>query len=176
MGPRAVFHQRSEESPKADQRQVGDGGNLRDVQGGFRKRRCLVPAPAYYEWRADSDGKTPFAVARVDGDPVVFAGIWEDWRLPNGEALHTFSTITTDANQQLAAIQDRMPVILEKADWPLWLGEVEGDVAALLRPLPEGMLRTWSVDKKINKVGNNGPQLLDQQQEAEPELPMLPAD
>ena len=65
----------------------------------FAKRRCLVPAAAYYEWRDDPDGKTPFAVARVDGDPVVFAGIWEDWRSPEGEALHTFSTITTDANR-----------------------------------------------------------------------------
>ena len=142
----------------------------------FVKRRCLVPAPAYYEWRADPDGKTPFAVARVDGDPVVFAGIWEDWRSPDGETLHTFSTITTDANRQLAAIQDRMPVILERVDWPVWLGEVEGDVTALLRPLPEGLLRTWPVDKKINKVGHDGPQLLDQQQEAEPALPLLPAE
>ena len=135
-----------------------------------------MPAPAYYEWRADPDGKTPFAVARVDGDPVVFAGIWEDWRSPDGETLHTFSTITTDANRQLAAIQDRMPVILEKANWPLWLGEVEADVAGLLRPLTEGVLRTWPVDKKINKVGHDGPQLLDQQQEAEPALPLLPAE
>jgi putative SOS response-associated peptidase YedK len=94
----------------------------------FAKRRCLVPA--YYEWRDDPDGKTPFAVARADGDPVVFAGIWEDWRSPDGDVLHTFSTITTDANRQLPAIQDRMPVILEKEDWPVWLGEAEGDVPA----------------------------------------------
>jgi putative SOS response-associated peptidase YedK len=89
----------------------------------FAKRRCLVPAPVYYEWSDDPEGKTPFAVARVDGDPVVFAGIWDSWHSPDGEALHTFSTITTEANRKLAAIQDRMPVILEKADWPLWLGE-----------------------------------------------------
>ena len=77
----------------------------------FVKRRCLVPAPAYYEWRADPDGKTPFAVARVDGDPVVFAGIWEDWRSPDGETLHTFSTITTDANRQLARASERYGVL-----------------------------------------------------------------
>ena len=107
----------------------------------FAKRRCLVPAPAYYEWRDDPEGKTPFAVARVDGDPVVFAGVWEDWRSPNGEELHTFSTITTDANRQLAVIQDRMPVIIEKVDWPIWLGEAAGDFAALMRPAPENALR-----------------------------------
>jgi putative SOS response-associated peptidase YedK len=127
----------------------------------FAKRRCLVPAPVYYEWRDDPKGKTPFAVARADGDPVVFAGIWEDWSSPDGEELHTFSTITTDANRQLAALQDRMPVILEKADWPLWLGEVEGDVRALLRPLSEDMLRVWHVDKRVGNVRNDGPELIE---------------
>jgi putative SOS response-associated peptidase YedK len=126
----------------------------------FANRRCLVPAPAYYEWRDDPEGKMPFAVARADGDPVVFAGIWEEWRSPEGEVLHTFSTITTDANRQLAAIQDRMPVILEKVDWPIWLGEVEGDVPSLLRPLPENALRIWPVDKRVGNVKNDGPELL----------------
>lgn len=126
----------------------------------FAKRRCLVPAPAYYEWRDDPEGKTPFAVARVDGDPVVFAGIWEDWCSPQGEVLPTFSTVTADANRQLAAIQDRMPVIIEKADWSVWLGEVAGDVPALLRPLPEDVLRTWPVDKRVGNVRNDGPELL----------------
>ena len=69
----------------------------------FAKRRCLVPAPVYYEWRDDPEGKTPFAVARVDGDPVAFAGIWEAWKSPDGERLRTFATITTDANNLLAA-------------------------------------------------------------------------
>ena len=59
----------------------------------FAKRRRLVPAPVYYEWRDDPEGKTPFAVGRVDGDPVVFAGIWEDWRAPDGETLHSVSTM-----------------------------------------------------------------------------------
>jgi putative SOS response-associated peptidase YedK len=131
----------------------------------FAARRCLVPAAAYYEWRDDPEGKTPFAVARVDGDPVAFAGIWEKWRSPQGEWLHTFSTITTDANRQLSAIQPRMPVIVERADWPVWLGEAEGDVAALLRPAPEDVLRLWPVDKQVGNVRNDGPELL------EPHLP-----
>ncbi len=89
----------------------------------FARRRCLVPAPVYYEWRDDPEGKVPFAVARVDGDPVAFGGIWETWKSPEGERLLTFATITTDASTLLAPIQDRMPVIVERADWPLWLGE-----------------------------------------------------
>ena len=87
----------------------------------FAKRRCLVPAA-----RDDSDRKTPFAVARVDGGPVDFGGMWEEWRSLEGETLRTFATITTDANRQLLAIQDRMPVNIERENWPLWLGEADG--------------------------------------------------
>jgi putative SOS response-associated peptidase YedK len=139
-------------------------------KGAFAKRRCLVPASAYYEWRDDPQGKTPFAVARLDGEPIVFAGIWEDWHSPEGDVLRTFSTITTVANRQLAAIQDRMPVILEKADWPIWLGEAEGDVRALLRPLRVGLLRAWPIDKRVGNVRNDGPELLKRQEEPEAEL------
>jgi len=85
---------------------VAKSGMFKDA---FARRRCLVLAPVYYEWRDDPDGKTPFAVARIDGDPVAFGGIWERWKPPEGEEVQTFATITTDANQQLAGIQDRMP-------------------------------------------------------------------
>jgi putative SOS response-associated peptidase YedK len=136
----------------------------------FAKRRCLVPAAAYYEWRDDPDGKVPFAVARVDGDPVAFGGIWEEWRSPDGETLRTFATITTDANRQLSAIQDRMPVIIERRDWPLWLGDVGGDPATLLRAAAEDVLRVWPVDKKVGNVRNDGPDLLEPRALAETPL------
>jgi putative SOS response-associated peptidase YedK len=127
----------------------------------FAKRRCLVPAPAYYEWRDDPDGgKTPFAVARVDGDPVAFAGIWEEWQSPEGETLRTFATMTTEANPELALIQDRMPVIIEKGDWPVWLGEAEGDPQALMHPLPFDRFRVWPVSRAVNSVKHDGPELL----------------
>jgi putative SOS response-associated peptidase YedK len=84
------------------------------------KRRCNVPAPVYYEKRDDPDGKTPFAVARADGDSVAFGGIWEEWRSRDGERLQAFATITTEANDLLVPIQDRMPVIIERADGLAW--------------------------------------------------------
>jgi putative SOS response-associated peptidase YedK len=84
------------------------------------------------------------------------------WQAPEGEVRQTFSTITTDANQQLLGIQPRMPVIIEPTDWPLWLGEAEGDVTALLRPAPEDVLRLWPVDKRVGNVKNDGPDLLEQ--------------
>ena len=146
---------------------VGTSGMFREA---FARRRCLVPAPVYYEWRDDPAGKTPFAVARVDGDPVAFAGIWEVWKSPEGERLQTYATITTDANQLLAPIQDRMPVIIERADWPLWLGEAEGDPARLLRAAPEEALRFWRVDKKVGQVRNDGPDLIQPLAQVEPTL------
>jgi len=125
----------------------------------FARRRCLVPAAAYYEWRHDPTGKTPFAIARKDGEPVALGGMWEEWR-SDGETLRTFATLTTDASPPLSLIQDRMPVIIERADWKVWLGEEDGDVTALLRPSAADRLRIWPVDRKVNNVRNDGPELL----------------
>jgi putative SOS response-associated peptidase YedK len=146
---------------------VAKSGMFREA---FAKRRCLVPAPVYFEWRDDPDGKTPFAVARADGDPVAFAGIWEHWQSPEGETLRTFATITTNANRMVGQIQDRMPVIVEPADWSLWLGEVEGDPTTLLRPAQEDVLRIWPVNKKVGNVRNDGPDLIEPVAEVEPTL------
>jgi putative SOS response-associated peptidase YedK len=79
----------------------------------FAYRRCLAPAAAYYEWWYDPEGKTLFAVTRVDGGPVAFTGIWKEWQSPEGEVLRTFATMTAEANRQLSGIQDRMPVIVD---------------------------------------------------------------
>jgi putative SOS response-associated peptidase YedK len=124
----------------------------------FARRRCLVPAAAYYEWRHDPSGKTPFAIARRDGELVALGGMWEEWR-SNGETLRTFATLTTDANPSLSLIQERMPVIIEKADWKVWLGEEDGDVSALLRSLPMDRLRIWPVARMVNNVKNDRPEL-----------------
>jgi putative SOS response-associated peptidase YedK len=136
----------------------------------FATRRCLVPAPVYYEWRTDLDVKVPFAVARQDGKPVAFAGTWEKWVSPEGDQLLTFATITTDANQKLSTIQDRMPVIIEQEDWSVWLGETDGDLQALMKPVGEDVLRFWAIDKKVGNVRNDGPDLIEPVPETEPLL------
>ena len=87
--------------------------------------------------------------------------MWEEWRSPDGETLRTFATMTTDALPPLSLIQERMPVIVERADWTVWLGEEEGDATSLLRPLPSCRLRVWPVDRKVNNVRNDGPELLE---------------
>ena len=147
---------------------VATSGMFRNA---FAKRRCIVPAAAFYEWQAGSPSlprapKTPYAIARADGDPLAFAGIWEGWRAPDGTILRTFAIITTTANLQMAVLHERMPVILQAADWPAWLGEEAGlgeepgDPSALLRPLPDGILRLWPVDKRVGNVRNDGPELI----------------
>jgi putative SOS response-associated peptidase YedK len=151
-------------SPKEARRPVNARAETVTTSGMFRhafaKRRCLVPAAAFYEWQAGPAGKMPYAIARADGDPMAFAGIWEGWRSPEGDILRTFAIITTSANAQMSVLHGRMPVILEASDWPGWLGETEIDAATLLRPSPEGVLRLWPVDKRVGNVRNDGPDLL----------------
>ncbi len=124
-------------------------------------RRCLVPADAFYEWKALPDGKQPYAIARQDGAPVTFAGIWEGWRAPDGEVLRTFAVLTTSANGTMAQLHDRMPVILEPNQWSMWLGEAEGDAMELMRPAADDVLHLWPVSRAVNSVRNNGADLLD---------------
>jgi putative SOS response-associated peptidase YedK len=126
----------------------------------FLKRRCLVPADAYYEWRTEEGVKQPYAFARSDGDQVVFAGLWEGWKSPEGEILRTFTIATTEPNDEVRDIHDRMPVVLEPQDWATWLGEAEGDPAALLRPAGLGVLHFWRVGRAVGNVRVDGPELL----------------
>ena len=129
-------------------------------RGALAARRCLVPADAFYEWKAVTDGKQPYAIARTDGAPLAFAGLWEGWRDPAGEVLRTFTIATTAANDDMAGLHARMPVILEPGNWPVWLGEEVGEPAELLRPATPGTVRLWPVSRAVNSVRNNGPELL----------------
>ena len=122
-------------------------------------RRCLVPMDAFYEWQATPAGKIPHAIARADGEILVAAGLWEGWRGPNGEVVRSFTVLTTAANPTLQALHDRMPVVLERADWPLWLGEATGTPNALLAP-SAAALKRWRVGLGVGNVRHDGPDLL----------------
>ncbi len=87
--------------------------------GALAARRWLMPTDAFYEWRAWPDGKQPYAITRADGAPIAFAGLWEGWRDPAGETLRTFAILTPAANDDMARLHDRMPMILEPADCQL---------------------------------------------------------
>ncbi len=125
----------------------------------FVRRHCLVPASAFSDWQAIDGTKRPWAIARADGAPLVFAGLWEGWRGNDGTVIRSFVILTTDASPPLRDLHERMPVILEPQDWPLWLGEAEGNATSLLRP-SAAEFRIWRISTAVNNVRNDGPDLL----------------
>ena len=129
----------------------------------LRKRRCLVPADAFYEWaRIDAKTKQPFAIALKSGEPYALAGLWERWRPKDGEALETFTILTTDANEVLEPIHNRMPVILEPKDYDRWLDadEKAAPHADLLHPYAANQVRAWPVSDRVGNIRNNDASLL----------------
>ena len=104
-------------------------------------------------------GKQPWAIAREDGQPIAFAGLWEGWRGPDGNVVRSYTIVTTGANDTLRPLHERMPVVLEPTDWPLWLGEADGDAGSLLRPSAAGF-RFWPVGSAVNNVRNDDATLL----------------
>jgi putative SOS response-associated peptidase YedK len=123
-------------------------------------RRCLVVADGYYEWRATD--KQPFAVALGNRGPMTFAGLWESWRAPDGEAITSFAIITTQANEKLKPLHDRMPVLIPPDGWPAWLGETPAsaaEVRSMLKPYPGNGMSFWPVDRRVGNVRNDSPDL-----------------
>jgi putative SOS response-associated peptidase YedK len=119
-----------------------------------------VPADAIYEWqKLDSKHKQPFAIALASGEPYGFAGVWERWKDPGTRAwLETFSIITTDANELVAPLHNRMPLIIECNDYGRWL--TAADVLDLLRPFPAERMAAWKVDAAVGNVRNDSAELL----------------
>ena len=105
--------------------------------------------------------KQPYAIAMKDGSPFGLAGIWENWQEPtSGEWIRTFAIITTDSNELVAQIHDRMPVILVPADYARWLGE-EPDPRDLMRPFPAEPMRMWPISTRVNKPENEDPSIVE---------------
>lgn len=126
-------------------------------RGAFARRRCLVPADGFYEWEKTDAAKQPWHIVAVDGAPLAFAGLWERWQPPAGEALETFTIITTDANAKLAAIHDRMPAIIAPAVHAAWLDPATpaADCKALLAPCPPDAISAYKVSTRVNNVRND---------------------
>jgi putative SOS response-associated peptidase YedK len=92
---------------------------------------------------------------------TALGGVWEGWRSPEGEIVHTFAIITVPAGPDIADLHDRMPPVLEERDWPAWLSETKGDSSALLQLSPAGTLRVWPVARTVSSPANNGADLLE---------------
>jgi putative SOS response-associated peptidase YedK len=131
----------------------------------LKKRRCLVPADAFYEWQRISEkNKQPYAIALKSGEPYALAGLWESWKPQEGLPLETFTVVTTDPNELMQSIHNRMPVILEQRDYDRWLepGDPAQPPVDLLRPYPAEKMEAWQVSQRVGNVRNNDPELLKQ--------------
>jgi putative SOS response-associated peptidase YedK len=147
----------------------------------LKRRRCLVPLTAFYEWQTipaeptlldatklkAKPTKQPNLIERIDGTPIVAAGLWETWRDktdPDALPLNTLTLITVAANETMSVIHDRMPAILERANWAQWLDTTNGDVASLcglLVPAANDILTLRPVSTLVNNVRNKGIENLD---------------
>jgi len=127
----------------------------------FRQRRCLIPADGFYEWASGSKPKQPYHIAREDGALFGFAGLWEAWRSQEGRAVQSFTIVTTRANATLRRVHDRMPVILDPADYASWLDPGPGGalrLRELLAPCPEEWLILQTVGLRVNDPRNDDPE------------------
>lgn len=125
----------------------------------YKKRRCLVPADGYYEWKKASDGKQPYRFCRQDDGLFAFAGLWEHWRDPaDGEELQTCTIIVCEAGAFTQPVHHRMPVIVQPDLFPLWLGEEatgSEDAAAVLRAANDDGMKAYAVSRRVNSARND---------------------
>ncbi len=134
----------------------------------FRKRRCIIPADGFYEWKVvpGQKAKQPMYIHRPDDEPMAFAGLWEVWRNPEvpGDELHSCTVITGAANEKMAEVHDRMPIMLPPSAWETWLDPGVDDLDVLgkfLVPAPSELIELRPVSTEVNNVRNTGAHLVD---------------
>jgi putative SOS response-associated peptidase YedK len=121
-------------------------------------RRCLIPADGFYEWQRSGKAKQPYCFEVNEGELFAFAGIWDRWKDPNGRWVKSCSILTTTPNAVSSAIHDRMPVILDQADYDLWLDPGMRDAneaSEMLKPYDARLMRCYAVSARINNVAND---------------------
>ena len=129
----------------------------------FKRRRCLVPADLFYEWqRIDAKNKVPYAITMSDGEIFAFAGLWDRWcDKTTGQILETYTIVTTDANELMQPIHNRMPVIVKPSDYGRWLEPRDPQQLPidLLRPFDADAMTAWRVGSEVGNIRNNHPGL-----------------
>lgn len=135
----------------------------------FKRRRCLVPVDSFFEWKREGSVRQPYNVVREDGRPLALAGLWAGWRDPASDpdaplVRRTFTIVTTAPNEALADLHDRMPVVIPDEAWDRWLdpsGADPGELLALLQPTDDIALRVYAVNRDVNDVRRDGPELVE---------------
>ncbi len=132
----------------------------------FKKKRCLVLADGFYEWSktAKKGTKIPYRFILKNRQPFAFAGLWDEWKNPDGEILLTFTIITTSANEIMKPIHDRMPVILHEKDEGMWIDPQLSDkdkLSTLLKPYPSDEMEAYKVSTIVNSPKNESPKCIE---------------
>jgi putative SOS response-associated peptidase YedK len=130
----------------------------------LKRRRCLVLADGFFEWRKEGKQKTPVYVRLRSGEPFAFAGLWETWRPPDDDEIRSCTIVTTDANGLIALIHDRMPVILPPAKYAAWLDPrpcESRELQGLLRPFPDELMEAYPVSRLVNSPANDHPECIE---------------
>jgi putative SOS response-associated peptidase YedK len=135
----------------------------------FARRRCLVPADGFYEWKREGDAKIPWWFHPPRGGVVAFAGLWESWSRPDAEPRHTFTIITTDASTDVAHVHDRMPVVVGGPDRDAWLDRASAPrrLAEILHAPPQGTFEGHPVSPRVNRTAEDDPSLIEPEDAAE---------
>ena len=132
-------------------------------RGLLPRRRCLVPADGFYEWRREGRFRTPMRFTLRDNQPFAFAGLWDRWLQPDGSPLYSFTIVTTSPNSVLEPVHNRMPVILLPGDESMWLDPATTDPAALsqlLKPYPAELMEGYCVSRAVNSPLNDSPECI----------------
>ncbi|MFB2935990.1 SOS response-associated peptidase [Aerosakkonemataceae cyanobacterium BLCC-F154] len=125
----------------------------------FKKRRCLILADGFYEWHTENGKKQPFYFRLENGEPFAFAGLWSHWEKGEGEPVETCTIITTEANELMSSIHDRMPVIIDSQDYEKWLDPERGKTE-LLQPYPSEKMIFYPVSTEVNNPKNDRPECI----------------
>lgn len=137
---------------------VAEKPSFRDA---FRERRCLIPANNFFEWTGQEGQRVPYSIGVDGGEIFAMAGIWESWST-NGEEIHSAAIITTDANEVVGELHDRMPVILDADEEDRWLrSDDEDELLGFLDPYPADRTRSHEVTTAVNNPANDGPELIE---------------
>jgi len=129
----------------------------------LRRRRCLIAADGFYEWKKEGTQKIPYYIRLRSREPFAFAGLWESWHPTGGDPIHSCTIVTTEPNELLAGIHNRMPVILPAAHYGEWLDPSPRDAPAfreLLAPYPEAEMEAYAVSRLVNSPANDRPECI----------------
>ncbi|MEL6653728.1 MAG: SOS response-associated peptidase, partial [Bacteroidota bacterium] len=129
----------------------------------FQKQRCLVPADGFYEWKRSPEGKQPYRITLQDETLFYFAGLFDSWRSPEGQTIYSYTIVTTEPNELMLDIHDRMPVILDAGSAERWLSQQEsaGELRELFVPFPAERMKAYPVSPLVGNVRNESSRLID---------------